>query len=459
MKKLCLLALVSAAPLFSQRNAIDWPSLGNDAQRTGWEKSDSSITKDNVKTFQLVMKMSLDPKLKGDRSLSSPVVLGRIISYRGFKELAFVESADDHLWAIDADMNRIFWEKTFEKAKHTPKSKNPACAESVVSVPALTPPAAFGSRGRGGSAPSAAKSLLSAAGFGAARPVFSLSNDGKLHLLNTSTGEDAAPPMTFLPNGAKATSLTALNGVVYTTTNSGCGGAPNAIWAIDLNGEEAKVNSFPTSNSGIVFGADGTVYAQTPESVIALHGPELKPGATFKGPAGLSNTTPVFFKHHDHEWLVTGTKEGRLIVLDPKDLTQQYETNPIGNIGEGISSWQDTDGTRWVLAANASPDKGAIVAFRFDDQGGKPTLTQAWVSREMQGPQAPVITAGVVFALASSPHATLYAFDGSTGQEIYSTGDQVTVPANRTGVTLANGRVYFTTTDGTLYAFGIYLER
>jgi outer membrane protein assembly factor BamB len=56
-------------------------------------------------------------------------------------------------------------------------------------------------------------------------------------------------------------------------------------------------------------------------------------------------------------------------------------------------------------------------------------------------------------------HATLFAFDGITGKELYSSGDQATAPANLTGMTLANGRVFFTTTDGTLYGFGIFLER
>jgi hypothetical protein len=49
--------------------------------------------------------------------------------------------------------------------------------------------------------------------------------------------------------------------------------------------------------------------------------------------------------------------------------------------------------------------------------------------------------------------------DGATGKEIYSTGNQVTAPGNLTGVTVANGRVFFTTTDNTLYGFGVYLER
>ena len=52
----------------------------------------------------------------------------------------------------------------------------------------------------------------------------------------------------------------------------------------------------------------------------------------------------------------------------------------------------------------------------------------------------------------------MYAFDGATGKEVYSTGNQVTAPANLTGMTLANGRVFFSTTDSTLYGFGIFLE-
>jgi outer membrane protein assembly factor BamB len=61
--------------------------------------------------------------------------------------------------------------------------------------------------------------------------------------------------------------------------------------------------------------------------------------------------------------------------------------------------------------------------------------------------------------LVCASHATLYALDAATGKELYSTRDQVTSPGSLTGVTVANGRVFFTTTDNTLYGFGIYLER
>ena len=87
----------------------------------------------------------------------------------------------------------------------------------------------------------------------------------------------------------------------------------------------------------------------------------------------------------------------------------------------------------------------------------------------MNFPQPPVIANGVVFALSSGEfnrqmnpkngtHATLYALDAATGKELYSSRNLVTSPAALAGMTVANGRVYFGTTDGTFYTFGMYME-
>ena len=105
----------------------------------------------------------------------------------------------------------------------------------------------------------------------------------------------------------------------------------------------------------------------------------------------------------------------------------------------------------------------------MEDPDGKPVLTPAWVSSDMRSPVPPVTTSGAVFALSAGAyssdgrpkgpsHATLRGLDAQTGEEIYSTGNQVTAPGALTGLTVSNGRVYFSTTDGTLYAFGIRLE-
>ena len=107
------------------------------------------------------------------------------------------------------------------------------------------------------------------------------------------------------------------------------------------------------------------------------------------------------------------------------------------------------------------------MAFQLTEEDGKPTLKHMWTSEDISMPEPPVIANGVVFALSAGEvkkkgklggHATLYALDGDTGKEMYSTRDQVTAPANLSGVTVANGRVFFTTTDGTLWGFGYHLE-
>jgi outer membrane protein assembly factor BamB len=48
----------------------------------------------------------------------------------------------------------------------------------------------------------------------------------------------------------------------------------------------------------------------------------------------------------------------------------------------------------------------------------------------------------------------LFALDGQTGQELWSSGDQIASWNHFSGLTVANGRVYIGTFDGMLYCFG-----
>ena len=515
----------------AQGRPIDWPSYNGDAQRTGWEKVDTRITKDNVKDFQLVLKRKLENSPSGPYSLTPPVVIGLLISYRGFKELAFVAGSFGNMWAIDVDMDRIFWQKNIDA-----ESKAKAgCAGGAKATPALIPPINFGVRPRPAApaapsttptAPAApdrvppgvsGRAMIGASGFGAPRPAFVVSNDGKLHLMNTSTGDEISPAVNFLPGNAIASSLTVVDGTVYSTATD-CENGRSGVWAVDLGGPEKKpgpVVSFAlkggsvSRHGGLAMGTDGTVFVQTgpgpmdpasnkwSNTLLALTPKKLKLANYFTaGDAGSGGnpTTPVVFSYKEKDLVASAGADGRLYLLDAKNpggedhKTSLYQTPPVAAAGAGIwgglSSWQDSNGVRWVLAPvwgavnpelklpgdNGAAPNGSIVAFKLQDHGGKLELTPAWASRDMHSPEQPVMTSGVVFALSagdygrdehpkSSTPAVLYALDGSTGKEMYTTGSQVPAPANLTGVTLANGRVFFTTTDGTLYGFGIYLER
>lgn len=531
---LALLAMTTAGLAHAQGRPLDWPFFGGDAQRSGWEKSDSRITKENVKDFQLVLKRKLDNPQSGPHSLTVPVILGNLISYKGFKELAFVAGSSGHVWSIDADLNRMFWERQFDSPSSQGSNVSGACSAAMTATPALTPGFAFGARPRpapgarpaagtppitpggppitpGGAPGAAGANRPAVGGFGAARPLFVISTDGKLHRMNTSNGTDQAPPLDFLPAHARASSLVVLDNVVYTTTSGSCGGAPNAVWAMDVSGAQPKAASFPLKSGdvgGLALGTDGTVYVQTgdgPEdpatnkwsnTVLALTPKDLKLKQYFTDPDSASSaksaaemnvTTPIVFAYKGRDMIVSAGKDGRLHVLDAQSLGGENHKTPFSQssaisvstaspnhgIWGGLSSWEDTDGTRWIIApvwgpvnaelkfpiTNGSAPNGALVAFRLEEQEGKPILSPAWMSRDLTSPQPAVITTGLVFALAAGgAHATLYALDATTGKELYSTGDQVTAPGTLTGLTVANGRVYFTTTDNTLYAFGVPLE-
>jgi outer membrane protein assembly factor BamB len=97
----------------------------------------------------------------------------------------------------------------------------------------------------------------------------------------------------------------------------------------------------------------------------------------------------------------------------------------------------------------------------------------------MNRAEPPVIANGIVFAygsgedtdqakfdiglaynsaekrIAGSGHATLYALDGQTGKELWSSGQQIASWNHWGGLSVANGRVYISTFDGVQYCFGI----
>ncbi len=495
MKPLLALTLICAAHAQVSSN---WTTFGGDPQRSGWERIETAISKDTVKDLQLLWKMKLESQPKGTRPIMPPLIVGRVISYRGFKELAIVGTGSDIVYAIDADLGKMFWQKHLEYSTAEPQVTSSSCASTA--MPTMPPPpAGRGGPGRGaaGPAPQVAPGRGGSAFIGGGGPasIYAISSDGRLHRLNVSTGDDMVQPISVLPANAGAYSLSMVDNVVYALTNS-CNGVQSAAWAIDLNIDPPKVTSFPLALGetgglgGPVIGSDGTIYVQESETgtypggwtLLALSPPDLKVkqhfGSTIRIVRDASAPSPVIFPYKGRDLIVTSDAgNGILYLLDSAslggsdNLTALYRTPPIagtGGVWGGLSSWEDPDGTRWVLApvwgplrsdlkisgANGPASNGSIVAFRVEEQAGKTVLTPAWVSRDMNSPQPPVIANGVVFALSSGEfnrqmnpkngtHATLYALDATTGKELYSSRNLVTSPAALTGMTVATGSEYY----------------
>jgi len=231
------------------------------------------------------------------------------------------------------------------------------------------------------------------------------------------------------------------------------------------------------------------------------------------------NTTPVSFDYRNRKFLVGTSKECRLWLLDRDALggedhrTSLHSTPLLCNDaqafdGRGIwgalSAWQDPAGVQWVLAPfwgpvskefkapieHSRPTGGGVAAYKLEQRGAKWQLTPAWLSRDMDLAEEAVIANGIIFAYAAgedasqvvpdaawdepggpryggglssgpvrrvpgSRKAALYALDGQTGKELWSSGTQIESWNHFSGLTVANGRAYIATYDGVLYCFGV----
>lgn len=408
MKKVGLFTVIllfcAGVSAYAQRGT-DWTTHSGDPQRTGWQKSETKINKESVKNFQLLWKLKLENQSKALHSLMEPLILGNIITDRGFKELALVAGSGDNIFAVDADLGRIVWKRHFEYESDVPQTQNSSwlCPGGLTATPVIQPaggrgapppPAPGGGRG---AAPAAAAAAPAAPGGGRGaspfvpRSVFLISSDGQLRQLNLANGEEAAKPVKFVPPNGKPYSLNMVDNVIYTTTGQRCGGVPNAVWSIDMSTPEKKVASFNSNGGGLwglagaAIGADGAIYAEVgdgqwdpqtgkySDTFLALSPKDLqlKDWYTPSNREWITkrdldmNVTPVVFPYKGRDLIVGSGKEGRLFMLDSKSLggadhrTPLFRSQLITNeevdfAGRGIwgslASWEDEKGTRWVLA-------------------------------------------------------------------------------------------------------------
>lgn len=326
--------------------------------------------------------------------------------------------------------------------------------------------------------------------------VYALSSDGLLHTLNVVNGADAEPPTPFLPPDAAARGLMVVDEVAYVTTVQGCGEAPSGVWALDLGSKQVAAWRSPEAivgSVGLAMGPDGTIYVATGDGqLVSLEPRTLTPKGAYRSGGPAFTSSPVVFQYLDRLLIAASSQDGRIRLLD-SDRSTFVHTPVFSHAATaapgGLASWVDRDGTRWLLTATTDSvlasagfpartgvgTQGAIVAWRVVDQAGGPALQAGWVSRDIVAPLAPAIVNGVVFAVsgdgrrftddrrsdaeraAGSPLAILYALDGATGRELWSS--EAALPSGvRGGLSAGSGQVYVATATGTLYAFGFPME-
>jgi hypothetical protein len=377
-----LLALSGVEGLAQARGGGEWTTSGFDAQRSGWLRADERLTKAAVQKgeFAFLWKMKIENAGRQLNSLTPPVLLDRLIGYRGFKSLAFFGGSDDRVFSIDTDLARPYWTTVLNYTAATggqpPSSLD--CPGGLIAMPsrrtALAPATAGGGGGGGGRGgvrngsavgePGKGAAVLSEAppqpaggagrgpapapqgrgpapiAFGGVDPLFSVGGDGYIHTLYVSNGAHMEPPVPFLPPDTKPSALIWVDGVIYTATSGECGAAPNALWAMDLTvpANERKTVSWKTGGaniagaSGLSFGADGTIYVALgtappaargkghSDSIVALDGGTLIPKDWFTAPGADFNATPIVVRRKDKDLIAVTANDGRLYLLDAASL-------------------------------------------------------------------------------------------------------------------------------------------
>ncbi len=494
----------------------DWLTDGGNPQRTGWQKDEHILTRENVKNLKILWRVQLDNQPRQMHSLFPPLIVDGIQTKKGRRQIAIEAGVSDNIYAIDVETGKVIWRKHFE---YPPITKgrgldptDPLCPGGQTATPVIGPPAGTG-----------------------ARTVYALAGNGMLHSLNVADGEDVSPPVQFgFPNG-KLYSLNMRDGLIFTASSQSCNGNPNQVWAIDVHDPRHQVMTFnPGSGglwgrSGASIDSTGTAWAPTGDGtydpqtrmygngLIGVHvvGDQLKLKDWFeprdwfwmqKRDLDMQVTPPVF-NYKGKELLAVGSKACRVYLLDTADMggddhqTPLYQTPLMCNadvnfasagIWGSMATWQEGKGTRWLLTPFwGAPRKdfdvpvthgpvthGAVVALKVEGENGHYRLTPAWMSQDMDRAEPPVVANNVIFAygsgeyteqaysdiglfdnsprrIARSTHAVLYALDADTGKTLYSSGDQITSFNHFSGLSVANGRVYIATYDSVLYCFGL----
>jgi outer membrane protein assembly factor BamB len=457
-KNMLLGALIAANFAYAQygRGGGDWLAEGADAQRSGWVKNDPHIS---VESVQAGAMQSLW-KIKLNGSPTAPVVASRLITYKGFKDLLFVGTSADNVVSIDHVLGKVFWESHLPYNSLLVPVKNstancPAGMTASLSLTAPAGPAPARTPGRGNAPTPPVPTLPRPKKIPAV--VYALSSDGLIHTLNQHTGTDIGPAYRFIRGNAKAHGLIAVGNFVYAVTSDGCGGVSNGVWSINL--EDTLVSEWKTGDRsvlGLAFGADD-LFVTTSDGMAALDPKTLK---VKKQEGGAFGTSPLAFKFKDKEYLATGGVHGHILVRDAASLAIVVNIPADGAkmLGSALASWEDAESkTRWILAVRGS----TVVAFKIVEENGSIALRQEWTSREMVSPVPPIVVNGVVFALSAGSRtvpAVLYALDGSTGKELWSSGKSI-AGYSTAGISAGASEVFVGTHDGTLYAFGHLLNR
>jgi glucose dehydrogenase len=107
------IAAWSADGLTDGGKPADWLTDGGGPQRTAWQQDERILTTANVKDMKLLWKIKFDNEPRQMHNLLPALIVGRVNTSRGPKQIVIVTGVSDNVYAIDADKGELLWKHRF----------------------------------------------------------------------------------------------------------------------------------------------------------------------------------------------------------------------------------------------------------------------------------------------------------------------------------------------------------
>ena len=486
----------------------EWLTWGYDQERTGWNQAETTLAPGNVAQLELKWKAQLPtPSSEVVLSTLTAPLIATVNTPRGFRSRVFVVGSDNTVYSIDAETGKVTWQRRFPNTLTPKQAATWLCSNTQNATPVIDKESGtiYVSTSDG-----KLRGLNLIDGEDRMPPAdftTPFARNWSLNLIDgiiySSTARGCGGSMAhFTALDLKHPSKRTVEFFTSTGRPAGAWGrggmvrGPKGIYTQTADGPyDPAAGFFGNTVMFLNFRDLHLMDSYTPANLEHLNAKDLD----------LGSASPVVFPFQKWTLVASAAKESAIALLDadhlggPDHRTPLYLSPRWGNDevllgGRGLwgamATWQDAQARRWLLLplwgppskeapkfqyTYGDPQQGSVMAFevRLDPGKGTPMLVPTWMSRDMHVPDPPVVANGVVYAIQtgenteqgrgataktrSTPvtNAILYAFDGETGKQLYSSDKLIDSWTHFSEPVVAGGQVYVSTWDGRLYAFGL----
>ena len=417
-------------------HTLDWLTFSYDPERTGWNRAETKITKATAPKLKLAWKFQtgeVPNPVNRYSTLTEALVVNKVATPDGARDLVFVGSHDNAIFALDKQKGTLIWKRSFPNLAKPLVAASTNCPENMNATPVVDRQSGI---------------------------IYFLTNDGNLRGLGIADGAERFPATPMVPPFSRNFSLNLVNGHIFSSTARGCAGVASEIAAIDVAGPDHSAHHFylspgkgsgPWGRGGIVhspFGwlaqtADGAydpaggrwamslltmsddnavMDSFTPPDWYELNARDLDYGSS----------SPVVFSFGDRTLVATSSKSGIIYLSDALNLggrdhhTTLYTSPRFSNDADAfgfsglwsvMSTYVDAKGKRWLYVPFYGPEakatahlfkknhgptvNGQIMAFTVEGTPDLPTLQPQWISADFDQPGVVTVANGVLLVLAN----------------------------------------------------------